>query len=66
MAVADNRQRVMPLPDDRLPGRCQTLAYPEAVLLTNPKNPELKGEVLLDYCSLFWEWTGWLILNHHF
>ncbi|KAA0038653.1 putative rhamnogalacturonate lyase B isoform X1 [Cucumis melo var. makuwa] len=45
MAVADNRQRVMPLPDDRLSGRCQTLAYPEAVLLTDPKNSALKGEV---------------------
>ncbi|XP_043713605.1 probable rhamnogalacturonate lyase B [Telopea speciosissima] len=45
MAMADNRQRIMPMPDDRLPGRCQTLAYPEAVLLTNPINPDLKGEV---------------------
>ncbi|KAF3447275.1 hypothetical protein FNV43_RR12455 [Rhamnella rubrinervis] len=45
MAIADNRQRFMPLPDDRLPGRCQTLAYPEAVLLVNPKMPGLKGEV---------------------
>ncbi|KAF2299822.1 hypothetical protein GH714_003623 [Hevea brasiliensis] len=45
MAVGDNRQRLMPLPDDRMPGRCQTLAYPEAVLLVNPKFPELKGEV---------------------
>ncbi|XP_077215008.1 uncharacterized protein LOC143849729 [Tasmannia lanceolata] len=45
MAVTDNRQRVMPMPDDRLPGRCQPLAYPEAVLLTNPINPDLKGEV---------------------
>ncbi|XP_060673686.1 probable rhamnogalacturonate lyase B isoform X2 [Ziziphus jujuba] len=45
MAVADNRQRFMPLPDDRLPGRCQALAYPEAVLLTNPKMPGFKGEV---------------------
>lgn len=47
MAIADNRQRFMPLPDDRLPGRCQTLAYPEAVLLVNPKMTGLKGEVLL-------------------
>lgn len=46
MAVADNRQRFMPLPDDRLSGRCQTLAYPEAVLLVNPKIPEHQGEVL--------------------
>ncbi|KAL3655230.1 hypothetical protein CASFOL_001016 [Castilleja foliolosa] len=45
MAVADNRQRFMPLPDDRLPGRGQSLAYPEAVLLVNPIEPELKGEV---------------------
>ncbi|KAJ8762529.1 hypothetical protein K2173_007968 [Erythroxylum novogranatense] len=45
MAVADNRQRFMPLPEDRMPGRCQTLGYPEAVLLVNPKNPQLKGEV---------------------
>ena len=47
MAVTDNRQRIMPLPDDRLPGRCQTLAYPEAALLVNPKDPQLKGEVLI-------------------
>ncbi|KAL3733037.1 hypothetical protein ACJRO7_022544 [Eucalyptus globulus] len=45
MAIADDRQRKMPLPDDRLPGRCQTLAYPEAVLLVNPVDPELRGEV---------------------
>lgn len=45
MAVEDNRKRFMPLPDDRLPGRGQPLAYPEAVLLTNPVEPELKGEV---------------------
>ncbi|KAE8057102.1 hypothetical protein FH972_013819 [Carpinus fangiana] len=45
MAMADNRQRYMPLPDDRLPTRCQALAYPEAVLLVNPVEPELKGEV---------------------
>ncbi|OIT21177.1 hypothetical protein A4A49_61911 [Nicotiana attenuata] len=45
MAVADNRQRFMPLPDDRLPARCQRLAYAEAVLLNNPVEPELRGEV---------------------
>ncbi|XP_021743772.1 probable rhamnogalacturonate lyase B isoform X1 [Chenopodium quinoa] len=45
MAVADNRQRKMPLPDDRLPGRCQVLEPPEAVLLTNPIEEEFKGEV---------------------
>ncbi|XP_052202154.1 uncharacterized protein LOC127807948 [Diospyros lotus] len=45
MAVADNRQRFMPLPDDRLPGRGQPLAYPEAVLLVNPIEPSFRGEV---------------------
>ncbi|KAL5705486.1 rhamnogalacturonan endolyase [Ranunculus cassubicifolius] len=45
MAVSDTRQRIMPMPDDRLPGRGQPLAYPEAVLLTNPTNPDIKGEV---------------------
>lgn len=33
------------MPDDRLPERSQQLAYPEAVLLINPINPDLKGEV---------------------
>lgn len=46
MAMADNRQRYMPLPYDRLPGRGQELAYPEAVLLVNPVEPEFTGEVL--------------------
>lgn len=45
MAIADNRQRYMPLPDDREPGRGQALAYPEAVLLVNPVEPDFKGEV---------------------
>ncbi|XP_011098603.1 probable rhamnogalacturonate lyase B isoform X3 [Sesamum indicum] len=45
MAIADDRQRYMPLPDDRLPGRGQQLAYPEAVLLVDPVEPEFKGEV---------------------
>jgi len=35
----------MPMPDDRMPGRGQQLAYPEAVLLTHPINPDLRGEV---------------------
>ena len=47
MAMADNRQRNMPLPDDRLPPKGKALAYPEAVLLVNPIEPELKGEVNL-------------------
>ncbi|KAL5559919.1 hypothetical protein UlMin_036130 [Ulmus minor] len=45
MAMADNRQRYLPLPDDRMPGRCQALSYPEAVLLVNPKMPDHQGEV---------------------
>ncbi|XP_010544057.1 PREDICTED: probable rhamnogalacturonate lyase B isoform X2 [Tarenaya hassleriana] len=45
MAIADNRQRFMPLPDDRLQDRGQALAYPEAVLLVNPIEPEFTGEV---------------------
>ncbi|KAK4740887.1 hypothetical protein SAY87_024475 [Trapa incisa] len=45
MAVADNRQRYMPLPDDRLPDRGESLAIPEAVLLVDPVEPEFKGEV---------------------
>lgn len=45
MAVADNRQRYMPHPDDRLPGRGEQLAYPEAVRLVDPIEPEFKGEV---------------------
>ncbi|XP_038715579.1 rhamnogalacturonate lyase-like [Tripterygium wilfordii] len=45
MAISDSRQRYMPLPDDRSPERGQALAYPEAVLLVNPVEPEFKGEV---------------------
>ncbi|GAU14328.1 hypothetical protein TSUD_308880 [Trifolium subterraneum] len=45
MVIADDRQRFMPLPEDRLPGRGQVLAYPEAVRLVNPVEPEFKGEV---------------------
>uniref|UniRef100_A0A0A0LE32 rhamnogalacturonan endolyase n=3 Tax=Cucumis sativus TaxID=3659 RepID=A0A0A0LE32_CUCSA len=45
MAVADKRQRLMPLPDDRKPPRGQALAYPEAVLLVDPIEPDFKGEV---------------------
>ncbi|CAN1766503.1 Rhamnogalacturonate lyase [Linum perenne] len=45
MAISDKRQRAMPLPDDRLPPRGRTLAYPEAVSLVDPIEPEFKGEV---------------------
>ncbi|KAF5941394.1 hypothetical protein HYC85_022561, partial [Camellia sinensis] len=43
MAISDGRQRIMPTPQDREAGL--VLDYPEAVLLTNPSNPELNGEV---------------------
>ncbi|XP_073147134.1 uncharacterized protein [Henckelia pumila] len=43
MAMSDERQRFMPMPIDRRNG--QVLGYKEAVLLTNPINPEFKGEV---------------------
>ncbi|CAA0812539.1 Rhamnogalacturonate lyase family protein [Striga hermonthica] len=43
MAVSDDRQRIMPTTEDRERG--QPLDFPEAVLLTNPSNPSLKGEV---------------------
>lgn len=46
MAVADDRQRYMPLPDDRLPERSKVLDVPEAVLLVNPIEPEFQGEVI--------------------
>lgn len=45
MVVADNRQRFMPLPDDRQPERGEPLDFPEAVLLVDPVEPEFKGEV---------------------
>ncbi|KAI5403055.1 probable rhamnogalacturonate lyase B isoform X2 [Lathyrus oleraceus] len=45
MVIADNRQRFMPRSDDRLPERGEVLAYPEAVRLVNPVEPEFKGEV---------------------
>ncbi|KAK4781047.1 hypothetical protein SAY87_017153 [Trapa incisa] len=43
MAISDDRQRFMPTESDRASGK--PLAYPEAVLLTSPSNPQLRGEV---------------------
>lgn len=43
MAVSDDRQRIMPNCKDREHGK--VLDYPEAVLLTNPANEFLRGEV---------------------
>lgn len=47
MAIADDRQRFMPSPEDLMPDRSQQLAYPEAHLLTNPIDPAFLGEVRL-------------------
>ncbi|KAJ1380209.1 Rhamnogalacturonate lyase [Sesbania bispinosa] len=43
MAISDTRQRNMPAMSDREKG--QPLAYPEAVHLTHPSNPQFRGEV---------------------
>ena len=45
MAISDERQRNMPVPEDRIPPRGKPLAYPEAVQLLDPIEPEFKGEV---------------------
>ncbi|TVU50723.1 hypothetical protein EJB05_02110 [Eragrostis curvula] len=45
MAVSDDIQRYMPSDADRDPPRAQPLAYKEAVLLVDPKEPQFKGEV---------------------
>lgn len=45
MALSDVRQRYMPTARDRMPPRGRPLAYPEAVLLVDPAEPEFKGEV---------------------
>ncbi|KAK2659920.1 hypothetical protein Ddye_006453 [Dipteronia dyeriana] len=42
MVMADKH---MPLPEDRSTGRGQPLAYPEVVLLVNPTDYVLRGEV---------------------
>ncbi|KAJ8644107.1 hypothetical protein MRB53_005855 [Persea americana] len=46
MAITDEKQRIMPMPEDFSPRRCKVLALSESVLLTNPINPTLKGEVV--------------------
>ncbi|KAH6764969.1 Rhamnogalacturonate lyase family protein [Perilla frutescens var. frutescens] len=45
MAMSDDRQRSLPRPEDRVPPRGKELAFPEAVLLVDPIEPEFKGEV---------------------
>lgn len=48
MAITDEKQRIMPMPEDLLPGRGKPLIVPESVLLINPINPDLKGEVFFN------------------
>ncbi|KAA8520092.1 hypothetical protein F0562_014348 [Nyssa sinensis] len=45
MAITDEKQRIMPMPEDLLPDRSKQLIVPESRLLINPINPDLKGEV---------------------
>jgi rhamnogalacturonan endolyase len=45
MVLSDSKQKKMPSEIDRQPPRGQPLAYKEAVLLVDPIEPELKGEV---------------------
>ena len=45
MAISDDIQRYMPSAADRDEPHGTPLAYKEAVLLTNPKEPQFKGEV---------------------
>lgn len=51
MAISDDIQRMMPTDEDRSDG--QILDYREAVRLTNPSNPKLKGEVKIITQLLF-------------
>ncbi|TXG60056.1 hypothetical protein EZV62_014629 [Acer yangbiense] len=50
MAITDDRQRIMPMMVDRESG--QALDYPEAVLLTNPINKELRLIFYTSYAKL--------------
>ncbi|KAK9038654.1 hypothetical protein V6N11_023510 [Hibiscus sabdariffa] len=45
MAVSDVKQGIMPTAKDRETGRCHVLAFKEAVLLTHPTDPRLRGQV---------------------
>ncbi|PKA47812.1 hypothetical protein AXF42_Ash020215 [Apostasia shenzhenica] len=62
MAIADNRQRIMPMPDDRTAGRCQQLAYPEAVddkyqYSCDDKDNKVHGWISSDPPIGFWQIT---------
>lgn len=49
MAISDTRQRVMPKGEDRDDTHSQSLAFKEAVVLSNPSESELRGEVYIKY-----------------
>ncbi|CAA6663094.1 unnamed protein product [Spirodela intermedia] len=62
MAITSDRQRIMPMPEDRLPGRCQQLAYPEAVddkyqYSCNNEDNKVHGWVSSDPPIGFWQIT---------
>ncbi|KAJ6925447.1 hypothetical protein NC651_009973 [Populus alba x Populus x berolinensis] len=44
MAITDEKQGIMLMPEDLLPDRGKQLIVPESVLLGNSINPDLKGE----------------------
>lgn len=50
--MSDDRQRYMPSLNDRSPKRGKPLAFPEAVLLVDPVEPEFKGEVIKGFSKL--------------
>ncbi|EEF43850.1 hypothetical protein RCOM_0903910 [Ricinus communis] len=45
LRISDEKQRIMPMPEDLLPGRDKQLIVPESFLLVNPINPDIGGEV---------------------
>ena len=45
MAMADDRQRIMPMPEDLEPPRGYQLAFKEAVRIVNATNRAVTGEV---------------------
>lgn len=65
MALSDDRQKFMANDDDRNRGR--VLDYQEAVHLTNPASPELKGEVRRQTCLInesmqIWSFKFWIVV----
>ncbi|KAJ6363932.1 hypothetical protein OIU76_028960 [Salix suchowensis] len=53
-AITDEKQSIMPMSEDLLPERAKQLIVPESVLLVNPINTDLKGEIdgKYQYCLL--------------